>query len=160
MTVAPYDRNSAVSYAEKWAFSRNPAYYNFDKIGGDCSNFISQCIFAGTGVMNYKKDTGWYYNSLHNRAAGWSSVPYLYRFLITNKSVGPFAAEATAQEMQPGDIVQLGHDNGHWYHSLLVVEKLPQELLIAAHSDDAFNRPLSSYLRDRTRYLKIQGYRQ
>lgn len=35
-----YDRISAVSYAKKWALSRNPKYYNFDTVGGDCTNFI------------------------------------------------------------------------------------------------------------------------
>ena len=40
-------------YANKWAFSRNPKYYNFDNIGGDCTSFVSQCILAGSNVMNY-----------------------------------------------------------------------------------------------------------
>ena len=43
MSVTAYDRGKAVAYAHKWAFGRNPAYYNFDKIGGDCTNFTSQC---------------------------------------------------------------------------------------------------------------------
>ncbi|MEG1845309.1 MAG: amidase domain-containing protein, partial [Oscillospiraceae bacterium] len=29
-----YNREKAVDYAKKWAKSRNPAYYNFDKSGG------------------------------------------------------------------------------------------------------------------------------
>ena len=33
-----------LDYAQKWALSRNPAYYNFDDIGGDCTNFVSQCL--------------------------------------------------------------------------------------------------------------------
>jgi hypothetical protein len=36
-----YDRSAAVAYAHKWAYSRNPAYYNYDKLGGDCTNFAS-----------------------------------------------------------------------------------------------------------------------
>lgn len=27
-----YNREAATSYAQKWAFSRNPNYYNFDPI--------------------------------------------------------------------------------------------------------------------------------
>ena len=30
MRERPYDRAAAVAYARKWAFDRNPAYYNFD----------------------------------------------------------------------------------------------------------------------------------
>ncbi len=53
-----YNRDVVAEYAYKWAFRRNPEYYNFDSIGGDCTNFVSQCIFAGAGVMNYT-DTFW-----------------------------------------------------------------------------------------------------
>ena len=49
-----YNRDAAVAYAEKWALSRNPAFYNFSGIGGDCTNFASQCIYAGSGVMSYR----------------------------------------------------------------------------------------------------------
>ena len=79
-TQIPYDRSKAAAYAEKWAFSRNPRYISFDGMGGDCTSFVSQCLYAGTGVMNYTRDTGWYYNSASDRAAAWSGVPYLYRF--------------------------------------------------------------------------------
>ena len=47
-----YDRRRAVEYALRWALSRNPEYYDFEDIGGDCTNFVSQCLFAGCGVMN------------------------------------------------------------------------------------------------------------
>lgn len=90
-TQIPYDRSKAAAYAEKWAFSRNPRYISFDGMGGDCTSFVSQCLYAGTGVMNYTRDTGWYYNSASDRAAAWSGVPYLYRFLTGNRSVGPTA---------------------------------------------------------------------
>ena len=40
MIEVKYDRQKAIQYAEKWAFSRNPKYYNFDAVGGDCTNFI------------------------------------------------------------------------------------------------------------------------
>ena len=49
MTLRPYDRQAAVAYAHRWAYLRNPAFYNFDKLGGDCTNFASQCLYAGAG---------------------------------------------------------------------------------------------------------------
>lgn len=55
MNYKEYNRENAVKYAEKWAYSRNPRYYNFDSIGGDCTSFVSQCIFAGSNTMNYTK---------------------------------------------------------------------------------------------------------
>ena len=64
--IEKYNRYAAKEYAKKWAFSRNPKYYNFDPIGGDCTNFISQCILAGSNTMNYTKNTGWYYINGNN----------------------------------------------------------------------------------------------
>lgn len=49
--LLPYNRRAAVAYAHKWAYSRNPAFYDFSEIGGDCTNFASQCLYAGTGIM-------------------------------------------------------------------------------------------------------------
>lgn len=42
-----YDREKAVAYAHKWAYGRNPAYADFSAMGGDCTNFLSQCLHAG-----------------------------------------------------------------------------------------------------------------
>lgn len=63
-----YNRNSAVEYARKWALGRNPKYANFDGMGGDCTNFASQCLYAGGCKMNNTPTFGWYYYSLNNRA--------------------------------------------------------------------------------------------
>ena len=82
MKTREYNRNEAVEYAEKWAYRRNPRYYNFNELGGDCTSFASQCIYAGSKIMNYKKYIGWYYNNLNNRAPSWSGVEFLHDFLI------------------------------------------------------------------------------
>ena len=63
MEISEYNRNAAYEYARKWAFKRNPAYYDFSEIGGDCTNFASQCIYAGAGVMNYTPTFGFFNNS-------------------------------------------------------------------------------------------------
>ena len=68
MRFLEYDRESAIEYAKKWAYKRNNKYYNFDNVGGDCTNFISQCLYAGSKVMNYKKDLGWYYINGNNKS--------------------------------------------------------------------------------------------
>ena len=60
----------------------------FNGLGGDCTNFASQCIFAGSGVMNYTPVTGWYYISANNRTASWTGVEHLYNFLVGNKGLG------------------------------------------------------------------------
>ncbi len=159
MKIIPYDRNAALAYAREWAYSRNPAYYDFSLIGGDCTNFASQCLFAGAPVMNYTTDIGWYYRSINDRAAAWTGVEYFYRFLITNQSVGPFAEEVGISALKIGDFVQFGRGTGDFYHTPVVVGFSGATPLLAAHSYDAFNRPLTSYQFDRIRCLHILGAR-
>ena len=156
MHEIPYNRYSAVAYARKWALDRNPKYYDFEKIGGDCTNFASQCIFAGSGVMNYTKITGWYYRSSEDRTASWTGVSYLYDFLIKNKGPGPFGRVVRRNQIQPGDIVQLGTGNGTFYHTPVITEISPA-ILVCAHSFDAFERPLSSYDYGTIRFIHIDG---
>lgn len=159
MNTKPYDRPKAVEYAHKWAFGRNPMYYNFDGIGGDCTNFASQCIHAGGGIMNPTPTFGWYYYSPGSRAPAWSGVEYLYRFLVRNRSVGPYAVERDLSETELGDIVQISFDGAVFEHSPVVVSvgspPTPSNILIAAHTYDADNRPLSSYAYKRLRLLHI-----
>ena len=81
MKIKPYNRAAAVEYARRWAFGRNPAYYDFNNIGGDCTNFASQCIYAGAKIMNFTPTFGWYYKSLNDRTPSWTGVQYLYNFL-------------------------------------------------------------------------------
>ena len=104
MTLRPYDRRAAVAYAHRWAYHRNPDFYNFDELGGDCTNFASQCLYAGSGVMNYTPTFGWYYNSQYNRAPAWTGVPFFYNFLTRKQeSPGPVGRETGPEEVRPGD---------------------------------------------------------
>ncbi len=42
-----YNRRNAAAYAITYAESPNPAYENLVASGGDCTNFVSQCLYAG-----------------------------------------------------------------------------------------------------------------
>lgn len=158
MREIPYNREAAVAYARRWAFGRNPAYYDFSPVGGDCTNFASQCIYAGTRVMNYKPIMGWYYRSATDRTASWSGVEYLYQFLVKNRSVGPYARVVSQNEVEAGDIVQLGTHSGGFYHSPVIIAISPI-ILVAAHSFDALDKPLASYTYEVVRFLHIEGVR-
>lgn len=155
-----YNREAAVAYAHKWAFSRNPRYLDFHGIGGDCTNFISQCLHAGGAPMNYTKTFGWYYNSQSDRAPAWTGVQYLYNFLMKQKKPGPYAEEVPLWELLPGDVIQLSFTQGVFSHTLLVVETgpipSPDNLLVATHSLDSDHRPLATYQTVAQRYLRIR----
>ncbi len=160
MEIFNYNRNAAYEYAKQWAFKRNPKFYDFSGIGGDCTNFASQCIYAGAGIMNYTPVFGWYYISANDRTASWTGVEYLYNFLVGNEGAGPFAEEVSLDKLEVGDIVQLGRETGDFYHSPVVVGVSRGKILVAAHSYDAFNKPLSSYNFAKARGIHILGVRK
>ena len=159
----PYNRLLAVSYAHRWAYDRNPRFYDYEQIGGDCTNFASQCLFAGTGVMNFLPTFGWYYRDANDKSPSWTGVTYFYNFLIDrNIRTGPFGIETDLFGVEPGDFVQLELSGDTVYdHTPIIVERgaVPtlDNVLVAAHSQDADFRPLSTYYFTQIRFLHVLG---
>lgn len=154
----PYDRIKAVEYAEKWAYLRNPDFYDFDDLGGDCTNFASQCLFAGSGVMNYP---AWYYYSINDRSPSWTGVEFLFDFLVKNKGIGPRGEETEIGKIIRGDLVQLDFEGeGRFAHTLFVVKagriNDASDILIAAHTNDSYKRPLDTYGFKKVRFIHIK----
>ena len=147
-----YDREAALRYAHRWAYDRNPEYYDFDGLGGDCTNFVSQVLAAGGAEQNYSQN-GWYFNSINDRSPSWSGVNELYEFLVSEHDVGPRARVVDVYEAMAGDIVQLGSFENGYYHSLIIVD--PENMIVAAHTVDSDYRPLSSYNYDYFRVLHV-----
>lgn len=154
-----YNRVAASEYAQKWALSANPKFYHFGGIGGDCTNFISQCLLAGGATMNYSP-LGWFYISSSNRSASWTSVQYLQEFLLSGKSVGPFAKVEDIQNLQVGDLIQLRQNPTHFNHTVIITKISRGEIYVCAHSNDALNKPLSAYEFQELRGLHIVGIRE
>jgi len=155
-----YNRPEAVNYARKWAFSRNPQYYNFDSVGGDCTSFASQCIYAGSQKMNYTKDLGWYYINGNHKSPSWSGVEYLHQFLTSNKGVGPQAIETTQNKIEVGDIAQLSFDGERFGHTLVIVNIENKFTLrgikSASHTLDSFDKLISEYNFQKIRWIHIE----
>ena len=158
-----YNRQNVVNYANQWAYGRNPKYYNFDSLGGDCTNFVSQCIFAGSKVMNYDKQNGWYYINANNKSPSWTGVEFLYDFLCNNKSVGPYGKKCLQNNIQTGDVIQLSFDGISYQHSLVIVKIINtdsmNDIYTASHTFDSYERKISSYSFKSVRFIHIEGVR-
>ncbi len=176
MVFIEYDRQKAVNYAIEFANKRNPKYYDFSFLGGDCTNFCSQCLFQGAPIMNLTKNFGWYYFSLQNRTPSWTGVEFFYNFLINNlgkvegqnylnfssaigNGEGPFGIEVSKEMLNVGDFIQLGNSS-KFYHTLFIVGFYGNVPLIATHSNDQLFRRLDSYAYQKIRFIKILGARK
>lgn len=159
-----YDRLRAVEYALRWALSRNPEYYDFEDIGGDCTNFVSQCLYAGCRVMNYSGDDGWYYISPDNRAPSWTGVEFLNRFLLTNSGPAVYGEARELSRLRPGDVIQLRNSEGRLYHTMIVSYIFtpgdPDRIFTCSHTYDARNRRLSTYSYAEAVGIHISGARR
>lgn len=153
MRTLNYNREKAVEYARTWALKRNPKYYDFSLIGGDCTNFCSQILFAGAPVMNYDK---WYYFSLNSRAPAWTGVQEFFNFITSNNGLGPFGKLADKSELLVGDFIQLGNENG-FYHMVTITDFNGDIPLVCSHSYDRLDYPITNYYYERLRFIHVIG---
>lgn len=158
-----YDRQAAKAYADYWAYRRNPMYYNFNELGGDCTNFVSQCVYEGSNVMNYTPTFGWYYINLNDRAPAWTGVNEFYNFITKNKEEGPYGSLSNVSNIKVGDVIQMKINHDYFHHSVIVVEtgEKPslENILVASHHNDANNRSILTYEYKDIRFLHIEGVR-
>ena len=164
MKELKYQRESVLNYAKKWAYSRNPKYYNYDALGGDCTNFASQCVFAGNETMNYDKNNGWYYINGNNKSPSWTGVEFFFEFLTNNKTVGPYGRKVEQNEIELGDIAQLSFDGVKWGHTLVIVNIENRFSLagikIASHTYDSYNKSIIEYDFKKIRFIHMEGVRK
>lgn len=163
-SILPYNRALAVAYAHTWAYQRNGRYLDFEHLGGDCTNFASQCLYAGAQVMDYTPNFGWFYSSANYRAPAWTGVNFFFNYLIRGeKRPGPFGYQASMDQLEPGDLAQLSFQPGLFGHTPFIVSvgnpPSMDNILVATHTDDADNRPLREYKNEIAgiRFIHIAG---
>ncbi|WP_163859900.1 amidase domain-containing protein [Paenibacillus elgii] len=125
----PYNRLEAARYADEWWDKANPAYLAFEV---NCSNYVSQCIFAGGAPMNYtgKRDSGWWYKGRGGGQEHWSfswAVAESLQFHLLTSRRGLRAQEvANPQQLDLGDVISYDWDgDGRYQHTTIVTAKDP-----------------------------------
>lgn len=163
LIIKKYNRNLSVDYALKFAVTRNGEYHDYTNEGGNCTNYVSQCLYAGASVMNYDIN-GWYYLSPQNTSVSWANVEPLYQFITNNKGVGIFGVNAPLEMCGKGDIIQLKFKNKNVFSHCLFVTKIkeptPKQIYVCANTRDVKEVPLSFYTYEKYRLIHILGYRE
>jgi hypothetical protein len=170
-----YNRDNAVLYAQTWALKLNtPPWANYESrvAGGDCTNFISQCLYNGgipfdtTGASDYVK---WYWYSEGKRVAPWSGAKE-FNYYVKHNTSGPGlrAHFGSWSDMNIGDIVQLGGFYPKTTHSMIITGYVRDDYgeiidyLICQHSTIPDGRmrdyPLSAKSTIDRVYIVIDGF--
>ena len=163
LKILRYDRAQATNYAIKYAKQRNPSYFDYTNFGGNCTNYVSQCLFAGAPVMNYSPN-GWFYSSPESTSYSWANVEPLYNFLMSNKGVGVFGSNSPLDMCEVGDVIQLKFKHKNIFSHCLFVSKVNHAsangIYVCANTRDVLNVPLSSFMYKEMRLIHILGYRK
>lgn len=128
-----FNIETACNYAETYALKPNPNYKSFDGIGGDCTNFISQILFAGGLQQNHTWKP--YTNT-------WVRVEDLYSYL-TSQKLGIKLPDDTY--LDKGVLIQFYTPSiGRYFHNGFITYKLQNnDYLYCCHSYNKLNYPLS-----------------
>ena len=133
---ANYDVKAAIAYSDKYALNYNPSYYNFESLGGDCANFVSQCISAG-GMPQVECEqygtSGWFYKTSSNRSATWTGAHQLRNWMAGNRGV--LISNPTNSQLFAGSPLFI--NNGA--HALFCVGRNAEgSAIYSAHTKDAY----------------------
>ncbi|MGV3487204.1 MAG: amidase domain-containing protein [Tuberibacillus sp.] len=135
-----YDRLAAVKYADRWWNAANPEYMTFEV---DCTNYVSQCLYAGGAPMTgrYNQHSGWWYAG-KTWSLSWT-VAHSLRWYLSSDKNGLQAVEVDRPEkLQPGDVICYDFEGDNRFdHSTFVTAKDAYGMpLVNAHTTNSRHR--------------------
>lgn len=178
-TGNPYDPGAAVNYAMAWVDPektlRNTAQFGiYDDVGGNCNNYVSQCLNAGGIPMDIIGDEftqwKWYSDELNldeaesGRSPAWAGVNEFYLYARENSGYGLSAVvDDNVYSGSVGDVLQFGYDN-QWFHSVIITDVVKDkdgnvvDYLINSNTTDRISYPASAFGYPQQRLIKILGW--
>ena len=170
-TLSTYNRIGATNYATQYAISPNTNYVDFGSTGtnegGDCTNFISQCLNEGGGISEHfgtiYSNTCWFYTTGSNRSSSWTGAQEFNTYVKSSVSKIN-STMSTFSSVDYGDIIQLQSTTStQMSHSLIITGIVMSsygrsDLLFCCHSSNKLNYSLSNTYGSRTKqYIHILG---
>lgn len=137
LKLATYNRAAAVDYANRWWNSHNPAFPVFND---DCTNYISQCLYAGGAPMRGYPNThdGWWIRG-NKWSLSWATTHSLRWYLGGSKRGLTATQVARPEQLQLGDVILYDFQgNGRWDHATIVTAKTQDGMpLVNAHTNNS-----------------------
>ena len=156
-----FDPTRAVAYADRFALGRNlGSYPDLHTLGGDCANFVSQCLYAGG--LPFAGDWYWEGGAAGDGGRAFKAATWLYRHLTVDVRCGRAAAmiEDTdptgrtavyaGRECPAASLFCIGSpvfyrfsggfaDDGDWSHAAICVGLLADGTpAVSCHSEDRY----------------------
>ena len=162
----PYDRAAAYDYLMAYCDERNPAWYAYDEVGGNCMNFGSQVLLAGGIPEDEKGDEEWYWDGQNDLDLSWINVGRFYDYCRDNEGFGLVAdTEAGYYTGEVGDVLIVGFAGDH-RHTTVISHVVKDEsgdtvdYLISCNTTNYKDFPASAYYYTFHRLVKIFGWNE
>ena len=155
-----YSNTDAVEYAETYYTDYNSDEYpDWTTYGGDCANFVSQCLYAGgkpwsgtPGTSEAAQDfSNWFSTgttlNTKNVSSTWRGADAFKHYWKANalayKTFDSYTSDTYDYGFR-GDAVTLLTSTGRGYHTLVIVGYKAGDLTFAAHTYDTKTGSLKS----------------
>lgn len=167
MAMRGYNVSKAMSYADRYnGYKRNSSRYgNFSGEGGDCTNFVSQCLKDGNLAFvgnQYNNKNHWFHNGGKDYSLTWIRASSFKNHWASRNGCSEHFVRSDAKKfpysVKSGDVISLRNANGDIFHTIFVMRKHQKNVDwgYAAH-DDHFGANTTSILK-RTAGKKIVIY--
>lgn len=168
-----YDRDAAVAYAHRWADDRSDDWPDYTMSGGNCQNYVSQCLLAGGIPMDPYGDAVWkWYGSdpnsnagTYGRSSSWSAVKAFIAYADANSGYGLVSqTDAPYYSGEAGDVLEMGFEEDDWRHTVIIVDTVKDEdgntvdYLVDSNTAGLRNYPVSAHPYFRQMLVKVYGW--
>ncbi len=168
-----YNREAALAYSYEYVYTRNSdSYVDYSGYGGNCQNYVSQCLFAGGIPLDIVGNDVWKWydvrisntNSASGRSSSWTGVDEFVFYAENNTGFGLVAeVDAPYYSGEAGDVLQFGTE-GDWRHAVLITQAVCDEdgnvidYLVNSNTANMENYPASLYGYPEAILTKIIGW--
>lgn len=180
-TSYSYNSFRGVQYAQTYGLIANPYFYS---TGNDCTNFVSQCIWAAYGGWSSTMSAETMQNNISNKVrmvpniwqagsgggtSNWENVDSLWSYVTGNQGNGPKATGyndggwytgVLPIDISTGDVLQKSSDGKDYFHSVYVVstpggsDPTYNLIYVAQHTGNFTSRKLSEVIGSGGCYLR------
>ena len=177
--ISSYLPSAAIGYALKWAGNEdsnssdyhksNPNYFYF--LGADCTNYVSQCLYAGHIPMSGKpaqpspdikeSTSKWYYaefnqiSVLDDCTTSWCKALDFYKYFCKKVTNYVYTKKTDIiKNCKAGDVVQfMNKTSGEIYHTVIITQKSTNSASYCGHTKHRYNTSVTIFNEETNKFV-------
>ena len=141
-----YNVSNAIAYADKYCINYNTSYNSYKGRGGDCANFVSQCLYAG----GFKQDSVWYKHSV-----AWINV---MKQIAHFKAYGTFLNASNSNLLKGNPIYFDWNGDSTYDHATICVGRNNSGIAILdSHTKDLYHATWTNWSFKKAATIQLRG---